>query len=68
MELNINHQVCFFELPELFLSDLVQQYYPENTLGLAVAVNQKVVPKSQWANFKLSDKDQILLITATQGG
>lgn len=36
--------------------------------GIAVAVNNEVIPKEEWANHLLKDKDQVLIITATQGG
>ncbi|MCF0070685.1 sulfur carrier protein ThiS [Dyadobacter sp. CY261] len=36
--------------------------------GIAVAINQSVVPKSDWHTRQLSPNDQITLITATQGG
>ncbi len=36
--------------------------------GLAVAVNNTVIPKSEWELVKLNDKDQLMLIRATAGG
>jgi len=36
--------------------------------GIAVAVNQQVIPKQKWTTFLLNNKDKILVITATQGG
>jgi len=36
--------------------------------GIAVAVNETVVSKTQWSDFHLKENDQILIITATQGG
>jgi len=36
--------------------------------GIAVAVNNKVVPRMQWAEFKLNQNDKITVIRATQGG
>jgi len=44
------------------------QHCQGKTSGLAVAVNQKVVPKNLWSQTMLQNKDSILLITATQGG
>lgn len=37
-------------------------------LGVAVAVNATVVPRSQWAQQALSEGDDIELVTAVQGG
>ena len=39
-----------------------------NTDGVAVAVNSKVVPKSKWADVRLSEGDDIEVINAVQGG
>ncbi|MDQ8184766.1 sulfur carrier protein ThiS [Pelagicoccus sp. SDUM812002] len=38
------------------------------TTGVAVAVNQEVVPATQWQQVVLSEGDQVLVIQATQGG
>ncbi|RYE11569.1 MAG: sulfur carrier protein ThiS [Sphingobacteriaceae bacterium] len=37
-------------------------------LGIAVAVNQTIVPKANWQTHLLQPQDQIILIKATQGG
>ncbi len=36
--------------------------------GIAVAVNQQVIPKSEWQLYFLSDQDDIMVIKATAGG
>lgn len=36
--------------------------------GIAVALNEEVIPKSAWQNQKIKNNDKILIITATQGG
>jgi sulfur carrier protein len=38
------------------------------TRGLAVAVNDTVVPRADWATHAVQPQDRILLIRATQGG
>jgi sulfur carrier protein len=38
------------------------------TRGLAVAVNETVVPRADWATHAVQPQDRILLIRATQGG
>jgi len=37
-------------------------------LGVAVARNSEVVPRSQWHSTALSEGDDIELVTAVQGG
>jgi len=67
MEVTVNQQshtlseTCSVE--ELVLNVLNRQ-----SKGLAVAVNQIIVPKSNWENQRLNSGDQIVVITATQGG
>ncbi len=36
--------------------------------GIAVAVNNTVIPKSAWEKYQLNENDKITIITATQGG
>jgi len=39
-----------------------------NTSGIAVALNQSVVQRENWDAIELKDTDEIIIITATQGG
>ncbi len=53
------------------LYEIVTQFVTEanpNFKGLAVAVNNEVIPKSQWATFTVNDMDSVEIITAAQGG
>lgn len=68
MELKINNQHKTFDCKSLTIQELIDFELPEKQNGIAIAVNQTVVPKSQWINFPLSSSDEILIITATQGG
>ena len=36
--------------------------------GLAVAVNDTIIPRTSWENFILNENDTITIIRATQGG
>jgi sulfur carrier protein len=36
--------------------------------GVAVAVNEAVVPRHDWARTVLADADQVEILTAVQGG
>jgi sulfur carrier protein len=36
--------------------------------GIAVAVNQNIITKSDWNNTILNNNDEVLIIKATQGG
>jgi sulfur carrier protein len=68
MELIINHQQKFFRDAPASLEELMQWEAAGKSKGIAVAVNNQVVPQTQWASTVLRDRDFILIITATQGG
>lgn len=36
--------------------------------GIAIAINQDIIPKEKWPTTILADNDNILIIKATQGG
>ncbi len=40
----------------------------EKAKGVAVAVNDEVVPRAKWAGHLLEDGDRVEIVTATQGG
>lgn len=68
MELIINHtRKTFNVLPEN-LEALLAIELPEKRKGIAVALNNRIIPLSAWAETILNDKDSVLIITATQGG
>ncbi|KNC20357.1 thiamine biosynthesis protein ThiS [Arthrobacter sp. RIT-PI-e] len=37
-------------------------------LGIAVAVNAEVVPRSRWATVRIDDGDDVEVVNAVQGG
>ncbi|WP_184583354.1 sulfur carrier protein ThiS [Lipingzhangella halophila] len=40
----------------------------ETTTGIAVAVNDEVVPKASWADTEVTENDRVDVLTAVQGG
>lgn len=50
------------------LAALLQNLGVADRKGIAVALNDAVVPKASWPAVSLSEGDKILIITATQGG
>lgn len=50
------------------LAELLTVLGQAQTRGLAVAVNDAVVPRAEWASHTVQHHDRILLIRATQGG
>ena len=50
------------------VADLLLQLQMHSRTGLAIAVNNHVVPKSERQNTKLLPNDSIIIFTAAQGG
>ena len=40
----------------------------QHTRGIAIAVNNQVVPKARWSEHLLQENDKVTVIRATQGG
>ncbi len=68
MELKINNQLKKFDATTLSIQDLLDLEFPNKQNGIAFAINNSVIPKTDWAITILSETDEILIITATQGG
>jgi len=68
MEISINQQKKQFTEAPANLAILLEKEFPDLKGGIAVALNNRVVPKDQWSNTTLQAEDQILIIKATQGG
>ncbi|WP_309762557.1 sulfur carrier protein ThiS [Chryseobacterium sp. SORGH_AS_1175] len=41
---------------------------PGKRKGIAIALNNRIIPQAFWKETLLVEKDSILIITATQGG
>lgn len=68
LTLTINGQARILELADPDVSSLLQALQIPTIRGVAVALNEQVVPRSQWALTPVCDGDQIEIIQATQGG
>ncbi|MDM1367733.1 sulfur carrier protein ThiS [Myroides marinus] len=68
MELKINNQLVQFDSDTLSIQSMLDIYHPNKQKGIAIAVNQCVISKHSWETHILSATDDILIITATQGG
>lgn len=68
MELTINHTRKTFDVLPENLEALMAIEAPQKRKGIAVALNNRIVPQSFWAETILNNNDSILIITATQGG
>jgi len=68
MELKINNQINQFTAHSLTVQALLDLEIPEKQNGIALAINNTVIPKSDWNSYPIQETDDILIISATQGG
>lgn len=66
MELNLNDQLLTVA-PEVTIPELLNSI-GSPLYGVAVAVNDTVVPRSDWERFRFSERDNVLVIKAASGG
>ena len=50
------------------IKDVLEAGNAESTKGIAIAVNNTVIPKASWESYELKDQDKLTVIKATQGG
>lgn len=67
MEVLVNNKLYAVQ-PETTLAALLQFIQLSTRKGIAVAVNQKVVPRLNWSVVTLRPADEVTIIQATQGG
>ena len=66
MKLSVNHQAVEADAGETLAGLLQRMSVPAE--GVAVAVNNRVVPRSEWAATPLHEEDRITIIRAVCGG
>lgn len=60
------------ELLQIDENDTLQQVIDNVQIkrkkGIAVAVDNQVIPRNQWTHYYLKENAKVVIITATQGG
>lgn len=67
MEIKFNNQTQVIQ-EHTTVQFVLNHLVGEKQKGIAVAVNNTVVPKDQWNSYLLQPDDAVLVIKATQGG
>lgn len=67
MDIIVNDQLESVE-ENCTISNLIKHLNITSFNGIALAINQNVIPREQWNQYSLSEKDKVILIKATQGG
>lgn len=67
VEVSINQEIFQFSSSGT-LADILPLLNIERPDGIAIAVNDNVIPKNEWEAYTLRAQDKIFVIRATQGG
>lgn len=67
MEIKLNNVIKIFP-EQCSIQQLLDEVIPEKQKGIAVALNNSVIPKINWQIQILNQNDEVLIIKATQGG
>ncbi len=67
MKLVVNQESL--EFPEAStLEEILKQLNLTSSRGVAVAINDEVIPRSTWASVTPKDQDRLAVLRASQGG
>tara|TARA_B100000683_G_scaffold80255_1_gene79181 strand:+ start:252 stop:455 length:204 start_codon:yes stop_codon:yes gene_type:complete len=67
MKININNEEIIIKAGSS-VDQMVEQVDSIPKSGIAVAINQEVIPQSLWGSKVINTNDNVLIIQATQGG
>lgn len=67
MEITVNQQ-NYSVADNCSLQQMLSVVIQQPIKGIAIAVNETIIPKTNWETYLLSPFDHIILIKATQGG
>ncbi|AWV91164.1 sulfur carrier protein ThiS [Bradymonas sediminis] len=68
MNLIINGENKSFQAEQLTIREMLGHLDITQRKGVAVALNNAVIPQSQWEKHAVADGDHVEVIRATQGG
>lgn len=67
MKIYINEEA--FEIKEdSKVTELLKHAGIQSSYGIAVAINDTVIPKTSWETKQITENDKVLIIRASQGG
>ena len=67
MQITINKQIHTFD-ENTSLDNAISTLQLEETKGIALALNEEIIPQSEWQKTILFDEDKIIIIGAVAGG
>lgn len=67
MQITINNHLYTFD-EQTSLENAVETLQLEETKGIALALNEEIIPRSKWNETILNNEDTIIVIGAVAGG
>ncbi len=67
MRITINNQIYQFD-ENTTLDNAIHSLQMEETKGITLALNEEIIPRSQWKETVLTNEDKIIVIGAVAGG
>jgi sulfur carrier protein len=67
VEVSINDENFQFPVSGT-LADVLPLLHIGSPDGIAIAVNDQVIPRNEWEGYALRTRDKVFVIRATQGG
>lgn len=68
MQIELNGETRSLDAEILDVEALLRDLQIEQRRGVAIAINDRVIPKSTWETHTVQDGDRVEIIRATQGG
>lgn len=68
MKFELNGQVKNVDVTKMTVNDMLENQWAEIPKGIAIAVDEQIIPKGNWDTHFITDNQKVLIITATQGG
>ncbi len=67
MKIFVNNKKQVIE-PDYSIEKLLKKNNISDTRGVAIAVNEQVIPKNKWNENIFKENDKVILIKAAKGG
>jgi len=68
MNIKLNNRELELKSDKIALGVFLREQDLNYENGVAIAINDNIIPKHKWEDHYLNESDNILLITAAQGG
>ncbi len=68
MQVFVNSKQYLLPQTVTYLADALPDFGITEPKGIAIAINNNVIPKTEWRQYLLKSDDKIMIIRATQGG